>query len=354
MERKIVSDAFLKTFQMSQVPQIRKPRSEVDIPDFMIEQYREQTGLDVDTTNFRKPGAFTGHSNTLTTFPGKLLKHPGTMVKKGTIVEDQTVLQFDFQFDPKDNDMQAAILKVYWKPFLSIKRKSGSFRAKVSDLLKLGHDRDSQIFSPLDSKKIHHRDSELDEGWYEFDVTGAVERWLEQSPQRTRLLIEKSRMKVKGYSKDVGVLAQGSFQNPHLMVFSESSAHKARRERRSPRNKPKRAKHRRRLRRSYPCERQSMFVDFADVGWNDWIVAPAGYNAYMCVGECRFPLPDHANATNHAVVQTLVNSVTPNAVPQACCVPTDTSPISMLYLNEYSKVVLKNYQDMVVEGCGCR
>lgn len=163
-ERKLVSDAFLQTFQMSQVPRIRKSRSEIDIPEFMIEQYKEQTGLDVDTTNFRKPGAFTGHSNTLTTFPGKLLKHPGTLVKKGTIVEDHTVLQFDFQFDPKDNDMQAAILKVYWKPFLTIKRKSGSFQAKVSDLLKFGHDKDSHIISPLDSKKIHHRDTELDEG----------------------------------------------------------------------------------------------------------------------------------------------------------------------------------------------
>jgi bone morphogenetic protein 2/4 len=35
-------------------------------------------------------------------------------------------------------------------------------------------------------------------------------------------------------------------------------------------------------------------------------------------------------------------------------VPTELSPISMLYLDEYEKVVLKNYENMVVEGCGCR
>lgn len=34
------------------------------------------------------------------------------------------------------------------------------------------------------------------------------------------------------------------------------------------------------------------------------------------------------------------------------CVPTELSAISMLYLDENEKVVLKNYQDMVVEGCG--
>ncbi len=102
------------------------------------------------------------------------------------------------------------------------------------------------------------------------------------------------------------------------------------------------------------CRRHNLYVDFSDVGWNDWIVAPPGYQAYYCHGDCPFPLADHLNSTNHAIVQTLVNSVNPSLVPKACCVPTRLSPISMLYLDEMDKVVLKNYQDMVVEGCGCR
>ncbi|XP_061405798.1 bone morphogenetic protein 2-like [Lethenteron reissneri] len=101
------------------------------------------------------------------------------------------------------------------------------------------------------------------------------------------------------------------------------------------------------------CQRQPLYVDFREVGWDDWIVAPPGYNAYFCQGECPFPLADHLNSTNHAIVQTLVNSVNAS-IPRACCVPTELSPISMLYMDEYEKVVLKNYQDMVVEGCGCR
>lgn len=102
------------------------------------------------------------------------------------------------------------------------------------------------------------------------------------------------------------------------------------------------------------CRRHPLYVDFSDVGWNDWIVAPDGYNAYYCQGDCNFPLAHHLNSTNHAIVQTLVNSVDPTAVPKACCVPTELSAISMLYLDEWDKVVLKNYQDMVVEACGCR
>ncbi|XP_077366659.1 bone morphogenetic protein 2b [Festucalex cinctus] len=112
-------------------------------------------------------------------------------------------------------------------------------------------------------------------------------------------------------------------------------------------------KQRRKHQHKASCKRHALYVDFSDVGWNEWIVAPPGYHAFYCHGECPFPLADHLNSTNHAIVQTLVNSVNSN-IPKACCVPTDLSPISLLYLDEYEKVILKNYQDMVVEGCGCR
>uniref|UniRef100_A0A3B5M0J6 TGF-beta family profile domain-containing protein n=1 Tax=Xiphophorus couchianus TaxID=32473 RepID=A0A3B5M0J6_9TELE len=100
------------------------------------------------------------------------------------------------------------------------------------------------------------------------------------------------------------------------------------------------------------CRRHPLHVDFRDVGWHKWIIAPSGYDAFFCLGECRYPLADHMNASSHAVVQTMVNSVN-GAVPRACCVPTSLSPIALLYLDNHDRVVLKNYQDMVVESCGC-
>ena len=60
------------------------------------------------------------------------------------------------------------------------------------------------------------------------------------------------------------------------------------------------------------------------------------------------------NTTNHAIVQTLVHSFNPQAAPSPCCVPTELSDIVLLYLDEFEKVTLKNYQDMMVEACGCR
>lgn len=44
--------------------------------------------------------------------------------------------------------------------------------------------------------------------------------------------------------------------------------------------------------------------------YQDWIIAPEGYAANYCDGECSFPLNAHMNATNHAIVQTLVRPST--------------------------------------------
>ena len=55
-----------------------------------------------------------------------------------------------------------------------------------------------------------------------------------------------------------------------------------------------------------------------------------------------------------AIIQTLVNSMDPSSVPKVCCAPTKLSAISMLYFDNDENVVLRQYEDMVVEACGCR
>ncbi|MBW02894.1 Growth/differentiation factor 7, partial [Eschrichtius robustus] len=93
---------------------------------------------------------------------------------------------------------------------------------------------------------------------------------------------------------------------------------------------------------------------FDELGWDDWIIAPLDYEAYHCEGVCDFPLRSHLEPTNHAIIQTLLNSMAPDAAPASCCVPARLSPISILYIDAANNVVYKQYEDMVVEACGCR
>ncbi|XP_025894621.1 embryonic growth/differentiation factor 1 [Nothoprocta perdicaria] len=102
------------------------------------------------------------------------------------------------------------------------------------------------------------------------------------------------------------------------------------------------------------CKPRRLYVSFSDVGWENWIIAPQGYLANYCLGECPFPLTAELNSTNHAILQTMVHSLDPAGTPQPCCVPVRLSPISILYYDNHDNVVLRHYEDMVVDECGCR
>ena len=203
--------------------------------------------------------------------------------------------------------------------------------------------------------------------WESFDVSPAVSQWTSGTGHNHGFVVEVRHPEegevdgehVQRRSRHVRVsrsLHQDQDSWPQARPLLVTYGHDGRGDSVLHRREKRQAalrKQRRKNQHKAICKRHNLYVDFSDVGWNEWIVAPPGYHAFYCHGECPFPLADHLNATNHAIVQTLVNSVNSN-IPRACCVPTELSPISLLYLDEYEKVILKNYQDMVVEGCGCR
>ncbi|XP_072523889.1 bone morphogenetic protein 2-like [Salminus brasiliensis] len=102
------------------------------------------------------------------------------------------------------------------------------------------------------------------------------------------------------------------------------------------------------------CQRAPLYVDFTKIGWSGWIISPRGYNAYQCVGSCPFPLGGSLRATNHAIVQSIVDALKLSSkVEQPCCVPDVLHPISLLYFDDEENVVLRQYDDMVADSCGC-
>ncbi|KFU87686.1 Derriere protein, partial [Chaetura pelagica] len=137
-----------------------------------------------------------------------------------------------------------------------------------------------------------------------------------------------------------------SFLDTSLLVVTLSQQCKASRRRRSARYPP--------VTPSNLCRPRRLYISFRDVGWENWIIAPQGYMANYCLGECPFPLTAELNSTNHAILQTMVHSLDPEGTPQPCCVPVRLSPISILYYDNSDNVVLRHYEDMVVDECGCR
>ncbi|KAF2354868.1 Transforming growth factor-beta C-terminal [Trinorchestia longiramus] len=107
------------------------------------------------------------------------------------------------------------------------------------------------------------------------------------------------------------------------------------------------------------CQMRPLHVSFRDLDWQDWVIAPDGYDANFCQGRCDFPIPPDKNATNHAIVQTLIKVLEAvkegdTVPPAACCTPNELATISVLYYDYSNNVVLKKYPKMIVKNCACR
>ncbi|XP_008584931.1 PREDICTED: bone morphogenetic protein 3B [Galeopterus variegatus] len=103
------------------------------------------------------------------------------------------------------------------------------------------------------------------------------------------------------------------------------------------------------------CSRRYLKVDFADIGWNEWIISPKSFDAYYCAGTCEFPMPKVVRPSNHATIQSIVRAVgIVPGIPEPCCVPDKMNSLGVLFLDENRNVVLKVYPNMSVETCACR
>ncbi|XP_066601960.1 protein 60A-like [Prorops nasuta] len=209
------------------------------------------------------------------------------------------------------------------------------------------------------------------EGWLTLNATEALQHWV-NNPEGNRGLYlsvhpaDRSVHEMK--PEDVGIVGfrGDADKQPFMVGYFKSSGVRERkiRQKRDARRKKKSDSSSLDYRtnpytdpvvqyNSRTCKIQTLYVSFKDLQWQDWIIAPDGYDAYYCSGECNFPLNAHMNATNHAIVQTLVHLLNPGKVPKPCCAPTKLSPVSVLYFLDESNVILKKYKNMVVKSCGC-
>uniref|UniRef100_A0A182W7F5 Protein decapentaplegic n=1 Tax=Anopheles minimus TaxID=112268 RepID=A0A182W7F5_9DIPT len=351
-------------------------RSKVVIPEAMKQLYAQIMGHDlVDSVSVPKEGLNTRNANTVRSFT-----HEESHIDERFQHHHRFRLLFNVSSIPRGEKLRAAELTltrdgIARKSSRALGRTPLVYQVLVYDIVRPGvKGKRAPTFLLVDTKMLAINES----GTASFDVMPAVERWLRQPRKNHGLYVQvtsghsrgpvhsRQRRSVPAAPVHEHVRLRRNVAERHdtwvqkqplLFTYTDDGRHKQRpiRDAISSANRARRASAKRSSRRKNElCQRKPLYVDFSDVGWNDWIVAPPGYEAYYCQGDCRFPIADHLNTTNHAIVQTLVNSYNPTLAPKACCVPTQLSSISMLYLNEQNKVVLKNYQDMTVVGCGCR
>ncbi|XP_078536893.1 bone morphogenetic protein 8A-like [Lissotriton helveticus] len=276
----------------------------------------------------------------------------------------------EFKFDltqiPSGEAVTAAEFRIYKMRSVS-QHANKSLHISIYEIVKEHSNRESDQFL-LDLQDVEAGD----EGWLVFDVTAASNHWLLNPKYNLGLRLyvetEDGHSVDPGLSRLLGRRGPRSKQ-PFMVTFFRASLSPVR----APRavKQLKKRPHKKNNQLPHPnklpgvidhvhtneghqvCKRHELYVSFRDLGWLDWVIAPQGYSAYYCEGECTFPLDSCMNATNHAILQSLVHLLKPDTVPKACCAPTKLSATSVLYYDNSNNVILKKHRNMVVKSCGC-
>ncbi|XP_044149782.1 bone morphogenetic protein 6 [Bufo gargarizans] len=274
--------------------------------------------------------------------------------------------KFNLSQIPEGEAVTAAEFRIY-KDCVLGSFENQTFFISIYQVLTEHRNRETDVFL-LDTQTVWASE----EGWLEFDITATSNLWVMNPRHNLGLQLSvETRDGQNVNTKAAGLVGRdGPYDKQPFMVafFKASEVHL-----RTARSATSNRKNQNRNRYSHSqdvsrvssvtdynssdlktaCRKHELYVSFQDLGWQDWIIAPKGYAANYCGGECSFPLNAHMNATNHAIVQTLVHLMNPEYVPKPCCAPTKLNAISVLYFDDNSNVILKKYRNMVVRACGC-
>ncbi|XP_070759516.1 bone morphogenetic protein 7-like [Enoplosus armatus] len=347
-------------------------------PMFMLDLYNTiSTDAVPPGYSYYKPVYPTQVSPMVTPQDSRFLDDADTVMSFVNLVDqDQDLLyqqhRREFRFDlsriPEGEAVTAAEFRIY-KDFIQERHENETFRVSVYQVLQEPPNSEVELLL-LDQREVWA----AEEGWLVFDLTDTSNLWLVNPEQNLGLHLVLEDNHGQSLNPRLAGLVTGSGpqdKQPFMVAFFKSnevrfrsirSAH-GQKGRQSNRSKPQRTVHDA-LKAveaatdnlgisKEGCKKHELYVSFRDLGWQDWIIAPEGYAAYYCEGECAFPLNSYMNATNHAIVQTLVHFINSETVPKPCCAPTQLHGISVLYFDDSSNVILKKYRNMVVRACGC-
>ncbi|XP_075157035.1 screw [Haematobia irritans] len=319
--------------------------------------------------------------NNIITFSSKKILAPNSNIADLPIATDM-IIGFNTNDVPRDLQLVHSALRLYQQPSLGkFVQNTDTQQASISIYQRVWSRKQYtgalRILASVNTTTTH-------KGWLEFNMTRILSRWLQHKSSQVNRLNElvigvslemqnaaHEKKSIEILPSDLGMVQPnvtdemidlqpfiiGYFNGPELM----NKIQKLRFKRDVIKRKRKADFYQRRpppqpIQEIYKlpktCERLNFTLDFNDLHMHDWVIAPKKFEAFFCGGECNFPLGSKMNATNHAIVQTLMHLKQPN-LPKPCCVPTVLGSISILhYLNEDS-VNLSKYPQSVAKECGC-
>lgn len=260
------------------------------------------------------------------------------------------------QFDhTKELIVSSAKLKVY---FSKVKPENLKDKLSVDKVLRVNvyqilsiEDSNNYKRTLLDSKLIDLQQPSAEV----FDIGKAVQHWVNNQSsnlgvefaadsQDIREVIEIDKS-VFEYGDSTSLGMNSTDNSPSVDIYAQEKDILKRVKRRS-----RRRSDCRRDDGETKCCRYPIKISFADIGWDDWILAPHDYKGFYCAGNCPYR---HKPANTFAGIKALLHLKHPNKVPPPCCVATALSPFTILHYDYNGKYQFSEYKDLVVEKCEC-
>ncbi|XP_004527359.2 protein screw [Ceratitis capitata] len=313
-------------------------------------------------------------SNNIITFASR-----GTTLKTSSALLGDMLLNFNLNDIPIDLELAHAAIRLFQDPQLGEYAMASTRNYTIYAYQPVG---DYLLLVGAENATTSFK------GWLELNVTNLFNQWLrlrtlKQIIYGNDLLIgvimqtttASGGIKLHQVAaSDVGLVSVhthptllelqpfiiGYFNGPDLMSKMQRRARQQKRRQRhadSFRNLPPSLQHtvnREAMEEPKACERRNFTLDFKYLGMEKSVIAPKAFEAFYCLGECNFPLGTPMNnATNHAIVQTLMHLKRTN-LPKPCCVPIKLASISILYSVNEDSVNLMRFSQIVAKECGCR
>ncbi|XP_046573706.1 inhibin beta A chain-like [Haliotis rubra] len=96
---------------------------------------------------------------------------------------------------------------------------------------------------------------------------------------------------------------------------------------------------------SHCCTRQ-MYVDFREIGWDNWILYPPGFTTSTCDGRC-------VTSTPHVVTSNQASRGRNSTNQEVACRPTSSEPLTVVYYKRINVIVRRTIPNLVDGNCGC-
>ncbi|KAH1173730.1 left-right determination factor 2-like [Mauremys mutica] len=335
LTQKKLKEALLEKLGLSEVPKLQKR----DLVNLVIPDHIRNKYISMLRRHRVKRRA-------LPSLAGILRGIPGNADIAGEVLYSDTTRQnlvFDMEGRiPENSEVTMAELKLFKKPLNRTNMPTTKqphrpvTNARVSVYWVQIQVDGTNRTSLIDSRLVPIMES----GWRNFDVTQAVHYWLKAKkpgPMLLEIWIEGERL--GSYASEMAKVVRFTSQDPldkalgkpELVLYTlnlEEYGGPGDCKEESTTKKP-------------ICCRQEHYINFRELTWTQyWIIEPAGYQAYLCMGGC-VQAKSHLRRFGYG---------------ERTCAVVESSPLPMMYLvkkGNYTEIEVAEFPNMIVEKCGC-